>query len=208
VVDDELGTLERVGERLVRMLAVSDHPQRRPVDIDGVVDEVATRWGTVTVRNWVVDTHVGTLVCSRERVRMCLDTLVENALRYTDVDDTVRIFAHPVGDTIELGVADSGPGLADDVVAAVNMRRRAPGQLLGGDTRRQTGLGFALVRQVAESRGGTIRAGRAREGGAEVSLVVPRIPPPPHTQPAQEHDAGWTDLPERRADVAHAVSDL
>ncbi|MDH2413976.1 HAMP domain-containing sensor histidine kinase [Nocardioides sp. CER19] len=185
VIDDELGTLERVGERLVRTLAVSDHQERRAVDVDALVDEVVTRWGNVTARNWVVDSDVGTFTCSRERVRMCLDTLVENALRYTDVDDTVRVFARRAGDTVELGVADSGPGLADDVVDAVNLEPRVI-ETLQMDVRRQTGLGLELVRQVAESRGGTIRAGRAAEGGAEITLTMPRTPLPPHPVSREE----------------------
>ncbi|WP_344047893.1 HAMP domain-containing sensor histidine kinase [Nocardioides panacihumi] len=198
VIDDELGTLERVGERLVRMLAVSDHQHRRPVNVDALLSEVATRWGNVTARRWVVDSHVGTLTVSRERVRMCLDTLVENALRYTDNDDTVRIFARQVGDTIELGVADSGPGLADDVVDAVNLGGRNT-EGLRQDTRRQTGLGLALVRQVAESRGGTIRAGRALEGGAEITIVVPRTPSMPQAAPVEDVGAAWLGQPGMRA---------
>lgn len=184
VIDDELGTLERVGERLVRMLAVSDQQQRGPVNLDALVDEVVTRWGNVATRRWVVDSQAGMLTCSRERVRMCLDTLVENALRYTDADDSVRVFARRVGDTIELGVADSGPGLADDVRDAVNL---GPGitDTLERDGRRQTGFGLALVRQVAESRGGTIRAGRAREGGAEITLVLPRTATLPQAAPGK-----------------------
>jgi signal transduction histidine kinase len=206
VIDDELGTLERVGERLVRMLAVSDHQERRPVNVDELVHEVATRWGNVTTRRWVVDSHVGTLTCSRERVRMCLDTLVENALRYTDVDDTVRIFARAIGGTVELGVADSGPGLADDVVDAVNLEGRSA-EAIRGDTRRQTGLGFALVRQVAESRGGTIRAGRAQEGGAEITLVMPRTPAPPQPRPVADGVATWAAPVESRGASPTAIAD-
>jgi len=195
VIDDELGTLERVGERLVRMLAVSDHQERRPVDVDELLTEVATRWGNVAARQWVVDSRAGTLVCSRERIRMCLDTLVENALRYTDADDTVRIFARQVGDAFELGVADSGPGLADDVLAAVNSGGKTDG--LERDARRQTGLGLALVRQVAESRGGTIRAGRAVEGGAEITMVTPRVPAAP-VRPEQAVEQPWLSSPAPR----------
>ena len=198
VVDDELGTLERVGERLVRMLAVSDHQERRPVDVDALLHEVATRWGNVAPRHWVVDSRAGTLMCSRERVRMCLDTLVENALRYTDADDTVRLFARQVGDSLELGVADSGPGLAHDVVDAVNLGHRST-QTLERDARRQTGLGFALVRQVAESRGGTLRAGRAAEGGAEITMVVPRTPVGSQARPDPTVEEAWIGPLELRA---------
>lgn len=174
VIDDELGTLERVGDRLVRMLAVTDYQHPEPIDVDELLDEVGRRWGTVATRRWVVDASAGHLTCSRERLRMCLDTLVENALRYTDEDDTVRLFAYRADAEVVLGVADSGPGLAPDLLDGVN--RRATGcdaEPLAEDARRQTGLGLELVRQVARSQGGAVRARVAPEGGAWVALVLP-----------------------------------
>jgi two-component system OmpR family sensor kinase len=178
VVDDELSTLERVGDRLIRMLAVTDQQTRTLNDIGTLVDEVARRWGTVAERRWVVDVRVSTLHCSRARLRMCLDTLIENALRYTDPSDVIRIFAFATGGDVVIGVADSGPGLSDELVLDINSGGTGHiGDDGGRDARRQTGLGLALVHEVSESLGGCLRADRSDEGGAMISMVVPRRSP-------------------------------
>ena len=183
IVDEELVRLTRVGDRLVRSMRMQGEHLLAPLDIDALLGETARRWSTVAARDWRVSTHVGTLTCSRERLRACLDTLVENAIRYTDDGDTIELFAREQdADTLVVGVADSGPGFSE---ASAQLLRsaadRAEPPSLERDARSQTGLGLGLVIDVAHERGGRLIAGRSRHGGAEVALVVPRRPRPPGT---------------------------
>lgn len=188
VVDDELRTLERVGDRLLRTLKVADLFASEVVDVNDLLGEVVRRWGTVAERQWVVDNRLVELQCSRERFRMCLDTLIENSLRYTDQDDVIRLFAYGSGREVVVGVADSGPGLPDTLRDHINNPPSngtdEDADLVVGDAKGGSGLGLALVRQVAEARGGFIHAGQAHEGGTLIAMVVPRAVPDLSRHPA------------------------
>ena len=190
VVRDELGRLARTSDRLVRMIRLQDILPAGPVDVDGLLQATARRFAAVAARRWVVEADAGTVQASTERLRACLDTLIENALRYTGPDDTVRLLATREGEHFWMGVADSGPGLAPDIAAAVNAGRTPAGP---ADGRSQTGLGLSLVRDIVHARHGRLYAGRSREGGA---LMVARLPV---TSPAGFDPAAPPDsLPARR----------
>ncbi|MER7072973.1 HAMP domain-containing sensor histidine kinase [Terrabacter sp. NPDC000476] len=207
VVEEELARLTRVCERLVRSMRVTADLDMSRVDVDALVRSTAERWSTVVDRDWRVDAWGGSLWGSPERLRACLDTLVENAVRYTREGDTVELFVRLTGDeTIAIGVADSGPGFAPEVLAAgapggagTHSGSDGLGAGLVRDELSQTGLGISLVRDAAGRRGGRVQLGTSRWGGAEVAMVVPRQPSvheqlgsgtvatfPPH----HHHDAG------------------
>jgi two-component system, OmpR family, sensor kinase len=174
VVRDELGRLTRGSDRLLRLMQLQDHTDVRDVDLDRLLRDTAERWAAVADREWAVDCEVATFRCSPERIRACLDTLIENSLRYTEDGDAVRVVALQLGEDVALGVADSGPGLDPHVSAALNRSDgMATEDSLLRDPRSQTGLGLSLVREVAGAHGGRLLTGRATEGGALVMVLLP-----------------------------------
>jgi two-component system, OmpR family, sensor kinase len=177
VVRDELGRLWRAGDRLLRMIRLEDLPPQDAVDLSGLVDETVTRWATVAERDWRTETAPAFLVGSRERLRVCLDTLMENAVRYTRAGQTIRVFCCSDDATrVWLGVADSGPGFTREQTALLNDRHRldsGPGLDVGASgPGGQTGYGLGIVREIVTARDGLVRAGRSREGGALVLIVL------------------------------------
>ncbi|GAA2495877.1 HAMP domain-containing sensor histidine kinase [Terrabacter carboxydivorans] len=187
VVEEELARLTRVCERLVRSMRVGSDLEVTDVDIDAVLRQTAQRWATVAPRSWQVESSGLVLQCSTERLRACLDTLVENALRYTEGDeDTVLLYARPMRDAIVLGVADSGRGFTTDMLrtAAGQHGPASTGEILDGvrDDLSQTGLGLSLVRDVATRRGGWVQLGVSPWGGADVAMILPVVPQVPVVQ--------------------------
>jgi signal transduction histidine kinase len=177
VVKDELGRLWRAGDRLLRMIRLEDPAPQDAVDLRELVDETVTRWATVAERDWRTETATAAPVGSRERLRVCLDTLIENAVRYTEAGQTIRVFCG-VDDATGawLGVADSGPGFTHEQTALLNDRDR-PDAGHGLDVGAsgpggQTGYGLGIVREIVTARDGLVRAGRSREGGALVLIVL------------------------------------
>jgi signal transduction histidine kinase len=178
VAADELDRLSRVSDRLIRMIGLQDDMAAEVIDLDELMRQSVERWRVVADRTWVLEASAGRALVTLERLRTCIDTLVENAIRYTSVGDTIRL----VGSRRELhtvvAVLDSGVGLTDQQIIAINAgepttatREPAADPLAG------TGLGLGIVREIAHARGGTLHASRAPEGGAAFTLMLPLHPP-------------------------------
>ena len=120
-----------------------------------------------------------TLDADGARLVRLLSNLLDNALRHTPAGGAVRLSAQVEGGAAVVEVADSGPGIAPDVLPHVFER-----YYRGTDARTRgqgTGLGLAIARAVAEAHGGTLEAENRTEGGAAFRLTLPvnasRSPP-------------------------------
>jgi two-component system OmpR family sensor kinase len=184
VVEGELRHLARITDRLVRAVALDLGAPDEVTDVKHLLDDVKRRWEVVTERDLVVDCGVDTVAVNAGRLRAALDTLVENAVRYTGEGDRIRLFAERIGDELAVGVSDAGPGLsperlahineaADDAVDAedVDDADGSASERLR-DTYSQTGFGLRMVASVAMTAGGRLEAGTAREGGARLAIVL------------------------------------
>jgi len=188
VVFDELERISRVSDRLIRMIRLQDDTANEIVDIDYVMAEAVERWRVVADRRWVLDARAGSDIGSPERLRTGLDTLVENAIRYTAVGDTIRLVGSRSPKHITVGVFDSGVGLTDQQILDINDGDQSPQlETTGMDTAAETdndrdtdtdslsgtGLGLSIVRALANARGGTLHASHAPDGGAAMILTFP-----------------------------------
>lgn len=177
VVQDELSRLNRASDRLLRMITLQDSSQWEEVDLTAFLRQVAARWGNVAERSWVVDVSVGSCRVQTEPLRACLDTLIENALRYTGSGDVVRLCASTSEDWVLIGVADSGSGLSRVMSESINRQDRQSVfevPTLGRDSHSQTGLGLGLVAEMVTLCQGRLVAGRSGEGGALVMMAIPQ----------------------------------
>lgn len=185
VVGDELERLLWVSDRLIRMILLQDDTTNEMVDIDDVMARAMERWQVVADRRWVLGARAGRVVGSPERLRTGLDTLVENAIRYTSVGDMIRLVGSRKVDHVVVGVFDTGVGLTDTQINAINgaekvsdtpTREAVAGtepELVPVDYLAGTGLGLSIVQSLAQARGGTLQASRGPGGGAGMILTFP-----------------------------------
>jgi signal transduction histidine kinase len=113
------------------------------------------------------------VVAVRPRIlRVLLENLVTNAIRYAGDGARCTISARNEGDTVLLSVADNGPGVPNDELVRLFER------FFRGDrarTTRGTGLGLAIVKHVVTQAGGEVEARRGPGGiGLEVRCTFPR----------------------------------
>lgn len=108
-------------------------------------------------------------------IEQVLINLIDNALKYTPDGSPLEIEARRVGEQIEIGVLDRGPG-----IPAADLGRIFEKFYRGGTDRsvRGTGLGLALCHAVVRSHGGTISAENRDGGGAAFRVRLPAPDPP------------------------------
>ncbi|MGE3309452.1 MAG: sensor histidine kinase [Limisphaerales bacterium] len=98
--------------------------------------------------------------------------LVENAVRYSSPEDTVRIVVQTDPAELRIRVVDEGPGIAPEHLPHIFDRfyriESARNRASGG-----TGLGLAIARSLTESLGGRIAVTSELGHGATFTLTFP-----------------------------------
>ena len=189
VIADELDRLAQVSDRLIRMMKLQDDRTMEVIDVDQVMAQSVERWRVVAHRRWVLDAHAGHCLGSAGRLRTILDTLVENAIRYTSLGGTIRLVGSRQDRHVIVSVFDSGVGLSDHQIQAINAGESSaptattavtdpvlatdPVLNTDPDDLAGTGLGLSIVRRAVEARGGTLHASHAPEGGAGLTITYP-----------------------------------
>jgi len=175
---DELERIERILERLL-LLAKTDHPDFvvfGQIDPEVFLEDVLMRWAEVAPRVWRLGrVPGGALHVDEEALRIALDALLENAVKYTEERDTIELRARADGRWLVIEVEDEGPGVPphalglifDRFARADTARTRAHGGV---------GLGLAIVDAIAKAHGGTC-AVRTAQNGSIFSLRLPRFTP-------------------------------
>jgi two-component system OmpR family sensor kinase/two-component system sensor histidine kinase QseC len=107
---------------------------------------------------------------NREALRILVRNLVDNAVRYTPPQGTVRVRCRSHATQAILEVIDSGPGIvpADRKRVFDRFYRRAEAQESG------TGLGLAIVKSIAERHGARVSLDEAPGGGLLVTVSFPK----------------------------------
>ena len=180
VIADEL-RLSRVCDRLIRMMQLQRDTTSEIVDFDQVLAQVFERWQVVADRRWSLVAGAGLAQGSPERLRTCLDTLVENAIRYTSQGDMIRLIGSRQVEHVVVSVLDSGVGLTDQKIIDINAGEPPPPGATAATTSGMgtadplagTGLGLGIVREAAHEFGGTLRAWHTPGGGAALTLTYP-----------------------------------
>ena len=98
--------------------------------------------------------------------------LLDNAAKWGPPGLPVEVLVRQWGASVEIKVADRGPGIAEDDLERVFERfhrtkeaRQMPG----------SGLGLAIVRQVVQGHGGRAWMSRRKGGGTEAWIRLPQV---------------------------------
>jgi two-component system sensor histidine kinase MtrB len=115
------------------------------------------------------------VVLDRRRLERILGNLLDNAREHGE-GAAVEVALAIEGDTLQLSVADRGPGVPPDELPSLFERfhKADPSRSRGG-----SGLGLAIAREHAELLGGTLRAELRPGGGLRFELRVPVTRPLP-----------------------------
>lgn len=103
-------------------------------------------------------------------VNRVFENLLSNALRYTSVDDEIRIIAHDSNDTLMIKFCDTGIGIAEsDLSNIFDLFYRA------SNSRREEGMGIGLsvVKNIIETHGWKIDVESEKGKGSCFTIFIP-----------------------------------
>jgi signal transduction histidine kinase/ActR/RegA family two-component response regulator len=117
--------------------------------------------------------NVPLVLADPNRLQQVFWNVLSNAVKFTGADGLITVTLRRAHDWVEVQIADTGVGIRRDVLPFVFDRFR---QADSSTTRTYggLGLGLAIVRQVVELHGGTVKADSAGEThGATFTIQLP-----------------------------------
>jgi two-component system sensor histidine kinase QseC len=149
-------------------------PMREPFDLSRTVREVAAQVAPRALargQSLVLDAPASVTAGGDETlIGLLVRNLLDNAIRYSPEGATVRAAVDRRGDRTCLTVEDSGPGLTEEQRARLGERFY---RVLGSD-QSGSGLGWSIVRRIAQVHDLEIRTGSSPDlGGLLVGVCWP-----------------------------------
>jgi signal transduction histidine kinase len=158
---------------LVQLDAASIDLESRRAALSDVVNSAASACRAQAFeRGLIVETQLGDAAgtpCSPRLTRV-LQNLLQNAIRHTPADGTIRIEARSLPSSVEVVVTDEGDGIPEDALDKVfepfwraDVARSTPG----------SGLGLAIAKRIVESLGGRIGVESEIHRGTRFAIELP-----------------------------------
>lgn len=171
---DELKRIEAILKRLL-LLATADQPDfvvPATLELEPFLEDVFMRWSEVAPRSWRLGGLAqGTVRVDSEQLRIALDALLENAVKYSKEGAAIELSAHAEGGTAVIEVADAGGGIPPEALGRIFERFARPDPARSRSTG-GVGLGLAIVDAIVKAHGGRCTV-RANGGGSTFSLHLP-----------------------------------
>ena len=156
--------------------------RREPVDISGLVSEVAdanqplaaNKQQTIAVSappNFVT-------MCDADRMREAIDNLVSNAIKYSPIGGKIGVLVNHEGNKTVIRIADEGAGLSpEDLGRLFGRFQRLSAKPTAGES--STGLGLSIVKRIIDMHGGQVTAESAGPGqGSTFTIRLPATETP------------------------------
>jgi PAS domain S-box-containing protein len=166
----------------------------RPVDFASVIEAAlhtvapAADAKSIKVES-IIDTHAGPVSADPNRLQQVVWNLLFNAIKFTPRYGRVTVSLQRADSEVELTISDTGQGITAEFLPHVFDRFRqadsSSSRSHGG-----LGLGLAIVRQVVEMHGGTVKAHSEGPGlGSTFTVSLPLLSVrAPEGFPTQETD--------------------
>ena len=147
-----------------------------PVEIRRIVERVAADQRLAArARGLTLDVSAEDVMlpADPEKLRIALDNLVSNAIKFSPEGASIKIASQLDGDTLELDVIDQGPGIPPAERARI-FDPFYQGRHAGAGPVRGTGIGLSVVKEYVFAHGGSVEVLDSRQG-AHMRIRLPMI---------------------------------
>jgi two-component system sensor histidine kinase BaeS len=173
---DEVLRLERLVEDLAALAAAQSAAltlDRAPADLAKIAacaaGELQAQFEDAEV-HLTVDASPVMVHADQARVTQIVTNLLTNAAKFTPPGGNVTLTTRPAGDSAELTVTDTGPGIPAADLPHI-FERFWRGTAAAG--RAGSGIGLAVAAELTAAHGGTLTATSPPGGGAAFTLTLP-----------------------------------
>ena len=118
-----------------------------------------------------LDERLGMIHADERKLKQVLLNLLSNALKFTPDGGHIDVRARRHDAVVEIGVSDTGVGIAPEDQATVFEEFRQVGA--AAKKVEGTGLGLAISRKIIELHGGTIRVDSRLGSGSTFTITLP-----------------------------------
>lgn len=180
VLREETRRMQRMVDDLLLLARLDDRSQARafqPLDVEVLLSEVASRIRALTTAEVRTGAPADVWVSGDpDLLEQALVNLATNSIAAAGPEGLIEISAAADARSVRLTVADNGPGFRESDLSRVFDRfYRASDQR--SESGGGSGLGLAIARRLVELHGGGIKAENRPEGGARVTIELPRSAP-------------------------------
>jgi signal transduction histidine kinase len=164
---DELSRIDAITARLL-LLATIDQPdfvQPVEIELEPLLEEVFMRWSETASRSWRLGPLAeGSLIVDPERLRVALDALIENAVKYSEPAAVIELSARREGgDGVSIEVHNEGRGVPAESLNRI-FERFARVDLARTRAAGGAGLGLAIVDAIVKAHGATATVANTPHG--------------------------------------------
>ena len=211
IVDRQTRQMTRLVEDLLdigRIVTGKATLNAQRLDLGQVVLELLDTWranGRFSTREITCRADSGTILADRARIEQIVSNLLDNAIKFTAADGTIRVAVRNDGTMAELRIADDGEGMNAEILPRIFDLFVQGRQGLARD-RGGLGIGLALVKRLAEMQGGMATASSRGAGrGSTFSVRFPVVGDSDETVPGSAAVA--PSLPARKTRTILIVED-
>lgn len=175
---DALQRMERLVRQLLQLARVENLAElddAGPLQLVAVAEaalrEASERGASCSIELSLDHDCDDTVHGSRGLLDILVQNLLDNALRHTPEGGRINVRVDGHADTVMLEVNDSGTGFAATDLTRLGERFHRPAASVGEGS----GLGLSIAQAIADLHHGQLQFRRSALGGAQVSLILPRL---------------------------------
>ena len=131
---------------------------------------------------------VADIAADRGKLKLILDNLLSNSIKFTPHGGTIHIHAQAARDHLVLDVADTGPGIPPEERGRI-FEAFYQGKSPQGGPLKGTGIGLSVVVEFVQAHGGTIELVDGQFEGAHFRIRLPLRQPGTATPGEPAHAA-------------------
>lgn len=155
------------------------HPE--PVDISAIIAETVSRMAPIAARDGISlvlapAEGIGTILADHRALEQIIQNLVSNAIKFTPAGKRAGVRLARTRDSVTIEVWDEGIGIAEAEIPRLGEPFRRIGRSDVAE-RPGTGLGIAIVRNLASLHGGTLSFTSTLGEGTTARVTLPIQPP-------------------------------